>query len=192
MKVEKSLLTRLINADEDAFRQIFDLYVHQVYQFIFDYVKEKTESEDLTQMVFIKIWEYKCNINIDKSFEGYLFTIAHRNVLDHIKKKATRERKITSHLSENEQIISSLTSEDFINKHNFNSVYHKAIESLPLKRKEIFILSRHHGLSNKEIASQLDLSIKTVENQMTSALSALKVFFQLSELGFIPILYFFF
>ena len=128
----------------------------------------------------------------DKSFEGYIFTIAHRNVLDHIKKKATRERQITSPLSEGVQLISTLTAEDFIIKHQFDSVYYRAIESLPSKRKEIFILSRHNGMSNSEIAKQLDLSIKTVENQMTAAIASLKEFFKLSELGLIPFFYFFF
>ena len=192
MTVDKKLLKRLINADETAFKQIFDLYVPKVYQFIYDYIKERTEAEDLTQMVFIKIWEYRGNIDIDKSFEGYIFTIAHRNVLDHIKKKATRERQITSPLSEGVQLISTLTAEDFIIKHQFDSVYYRAIESLPSKRKEIFILSRHNGMSNSEIAKQLDLSIKTVENQMTAAIASLKEFFKLSELGLIPFFYFFF
>jgi DNA-directed RNA polymerase specialized sigma24 family protein len=64
MIVEKDLLARLKNADEEAFTQIFEMYVKKVYQFVLSYNKEKTEAEDITQNVFIKICEKKLLINI--------------------------------------------------------------------------------------------------------------------------------
>jgi RNA polymerase sigma-70 factor (ECF subfamily) len=185
------LLKRLINADENAFREIFDLYVHKIYQFVYGYVKEKSESEDITQMVFLKIWENKTTINLNKSFSGFIFTIAYHSIMDYFRKNAARFQQYPISVSTEETFVSHLTAEDSINKHQFDSFYERALQTLPPKRKEIFILSRHNGLSNKQIASHLGLSIKTVENQMTAALFSLKEFLKISELSLIPLFFLF-
>lgn len=180
--VEKDLLARLKNADEEAFTQIFEMYVKKVYQFVLSYNKEKTEAEDITQNVFIKIWEKKLSINIDKSFEGFIFTIAYRLVIDYFRKNSVHFHRTTIIGLAEESIASQVNSDDLLKRHNLESLYEKALQSLTAKRKEIFLLSRHNGLSNKQIAEQLGISIKTVENQMTAALSSLKAFFSASDL----------
>ena len=182
MIVEKDLLARLKNADEEAFTQIFEMYVKKVYQFVLSYNKEKTEAEDITQNVFIKIWEKKLLINIDKSFEGFIFTIAYRLVIDYFRKNSSHFHRTTIIGLAEESIASRVNSDDLLKRHNLESLYEKALQSLTAKRKEIFLLSRHNGLSNKQIAEQLGISIKTVENQMTAALSSLKAFFSASDL----------
>lgn len=182
MMVEKDLLVRLKNADEEAFTQIFEMYVKKVYQFVLSYNKEKTEAEDITQNVFIKIWEKKLLINIDKSFEGFIFTIAYRLVIDYFRKNSVHFHRTTIIGLAEESIASQVNSDDLLKRHNLESLYEKALQSLTAKRKEIFLLSRHNGLSNKQIAEQLGISIKTVENQMTAALSSLKAFFSASDL----------
>ena len=182
MMVEKDLLARLKNADEEAFTQIFEMYVKKVYQFVLSYNKEKTEAEDITQNVFIKIWEKKLSINIDKSFEGFIFTIAYRLVIDYFRKNSVHFHRTTIIGLAEESIASQVNSDDLLKRHNLESLYEKALQSLTAKRKEIFLLSRHNGLSNKQIAEQLGISIKTVENQMTAALSSLKAFFSASDL----------
>jgi RNA polymerase sigma-70 factor (ECF subfamily) len=182
MIVEKDLLARLKNADEEAFTQIFEMYVKKVYQFVLSYNKEKTEAEDITQNVFIKIWEKKLLINIDKSFEGFIFTIAYRLVIDYFRKNSVHFHRTTIIRLAEESIASQVNSDDLLKRHSLESLYEKALQSLTAKRKEIFLLSRHNGLSNKQIAEQLGISIKTVENQMTAALSSLKAFFSASDL----------
>jgi len=182
MIVEKDLLARLKNADEEAFTQIFEMYVKKVYQFVLSYNKEKTEAEDITQNVFIKIWEKKLLINIDKSFEGFIFTIAYRLVIDYFRKNSVHFHRTTIIGLAEESIASQVNSDDLLKRHSLESLYEKALQSLPAKRKEIFLLSRHNGLSNKQIAEQLGISIKTVENQMTATLSSLKAFFSASDL----------
>jgi RNA polymerase sigma-70 factor, ECF subfamily len=181
MLVKKDLLARLKNADEGAFTQIFEAYVKKVYQFVFSYIKEKTEAEDITQNVFIKIWEKKLAIDPDKSFEGFIFTIAYRLVIDHFRQHSTKHHQSTAIGLAEESIASHLHSDDLLQRHHLESLYEKALLLLPPKRKEIFLLSRHNGLSNKQIAHQLGLSVKTVENQMTAALSSLKNFFAGSD-----------
>lgn len=180
-----------MNADHQAFREFFELYVRKIYQFVLGYIKNKAEAEDITQNIFIKIWESRGSIDISKSFEGFIFTIAHRMVLDHFRR---REIKLKLHENFNpgfvdEIIASSMSPEDLLNRHQLESLYERSLRKLPPKRKEIFLLSRHKGLSNKEIAERLGISVKTVENQMTAALSSLRAFFLNSDLNSLIILY---
>jgi RNA polymerase sigma-70 factor (ECF subfamily) len=89
---------------------------------------------------------------------------------------------IVDELPVTEPLTTDLTADAIINKHEFESVYEVALQSLTPKRRTIFVLSRHEGLSNKEIASRLNVSVKTVENQMTASLSILREFFSRRDL----------
>jgi RNA polymerase sigma-70 factor (ECF subfamily) len=178
---ENDLLLRISNNDEKAFMSFFDLYFNKVYQFIFKFIKEKTESEDLAQIVFIKIWEKRVILKDVQSINGYVFTIAHRIVIDHFRLSSTKNNILTANQPYDETSSSHLTSDDLLKSHEFEKIYNKALKALPAKRKVIFILSRHEGLSNQQIADKLGISVKTVENQMTSALFYLKNCFRQSD-----------
>ena len=181
MSQEKELLVKISNADETAYRQFFEMYVNKVYQFIFRFIKEKTEAEDITQIVFIKIWDKRDTFNTIKSLDGFVFTVTYRLVIDHFRSSSVKFQKNFNHQFLSDEYKSSLTAEDSINKHHLESIYQKALEMLPPKRKEIFILSRHEGLNNKQIAERLQISVKTVENQMTAAITSLRDFFIKSD-----------
>jgi len=179
---EKDLLRRLKKDDENAFRQIFEFYIRQVYQFVYGYLKDKLEAEDVTQNIFQKIWEKRSMIDLNQSFSGFLFTIAYRSVIDHVRKEASKKQWERLRKVENDESSSHLTADSLLNNHQFESLYQKALNALTPKRKEIFILSRHEGLSNKEIADKMDISVKTVENHMTAALFTFREFFNNAEL----------
>ena len=178
---ENDLLLRISNNDEGAFMSFFDLYYKKVYHFIFKFIKEKTESEDLAQIVFIKIWEKRAILMKVESIDGFLFTIAHRIVIDHFRLVKTKNQKRTSTEVYDETLTTTVSSDDLLKRHEFEQIYNKAIDALPPKRKEIFVLSRHEGLTNKQIADKMGISVKTVENQMTSALFFLKDCFKKSD-----------
>jgi len=183
MNIENDLIVRLINADEDAFKGIFDCYFRKIQQFVYRYIKETTQAEDVTQNIFIKLWEKKAGIDINKSFDGYIFTIAYRTVMDHFRQTDRNLLCSTSETFLQETIVSPSSSDELLNRHQLESLYEKALQTLPQKRKEIFLLSRHNGLSNKQIAERLNISVKTVENQMTAALSRLREFFAHADVG---------
>jgi RNA polymerase sigma-70 factor, ECF subfamily len=184
METNLDILLQLKKGNELAFRQVFELYFRKVYHFIYKYVKNKEEAEDITQNVFIRIWNKRESIDTSKGFDGFLFTIAYRLVIDQLRQHALRPGGKLNVDAQDAAFISTLTAEDTLNEHTLASTYQKALDTLPPKRKEIFILSRHEGLSNKAIAEKLDISIKTVENQMTAALASLKGHFRKEEMGF--------
>lgn len=181
MNFGKDLLIRFIDGDEAAFKQIFDSYFKTVSQFVNNHISQQSQAEDITQNVFIRIWENKGRIDINKSFDGYIFTVAYRMVVDYYRQART---VVSNHAHEhfNHEIPSPNFSDELLNLHQLESVYTKALQTLPIKRKEIFLLSRHNGLSNKEIAERLNISVKTVESQMTLALSRLRKFFTNSDI----------
>jgi RNA polymerase sigma-70 factor (ECF subfamily) len=183
MPFDKDLMIQLRDANEDAFRQVFDRYGKKVYRYILHYVKVGVEAEDITQNVFLRIWEKRGQLDPEKSFEGFIFTIAYRAVMDHFRANPKRLQSLFPVDLLNDSVVSTVNADALLNHHQLESIYQQALQALPPKRKEIFLLSRHGGLTNRQIAEQLGISIKTVESQMTAALSFLKNFFSHSDFG---------
>ncbi|MBC7866004.1 MAG: sigma-70 family RNA polymerase sigma factor, partial [Gloeobacteraceae cyanobacterium ES-bin-316] len=125
-------------------------------------------------------------------FQGFIYTIAYRMVIDHFRQNKTSFHCSATGVFNEDAVVSDLSSDELLNRHQLDSLYDKALRILPEKRKEIFLLSRHNGLSNKQIAAQLQISVKTVENQMTAALATLRSFFSQSDIGRLLFILFFF
>jgi len=193
MQNEKEILDRLRNADHFALKEIYEFYIHKLHRFVSTYINDKEQVKDIVQQTFIKIWEKKETIDLSKSFKAFVFTIAYRNVIDYVRRKETLaiENK-SDKLYYDESFISLDSAEDILKRHDLESIYAKALDTLPPKKKEIFILSRHEGLSNKEIANKLGISIKTVEYHITDILSALKDYFIKAEISIILFYFLFF
>lgn len=176
----------LRKGDLNAFNQLFEKYNKKLYYFAKGYLRSPEDSEELVQEVFLKIWETRENLKDQLSFNAFLFTITYNAVLKHFR-KAGRERK---HL-EQALLYSDKSSEDtssFIEYSELLDITNEAIEKIPEKRREIFKLSRQTGLSNGEIAEQLQISKKTVENQIYQSLKFLRE--QLKDESLVMILFF--
>lgn len=183
MPLDKDLMIQLRDANEEAFRQLFHRYGKKVYRYILHYVKVGVEAEDITQNVFLRIWEKRGLLDPEKSFEGFIFTIAYRAVIDHFRLNPKQLQSLFPVDLITESVVSTVGADALLNNHQLESIYQKALQALPPKRKEIFLLSRHGGLTNRQIAEKLGISIKTVESQMTAALSFLKNFFSHADFG---------
>jgi RNA polymerase sigma-70 factor (ECF subfamily) len=183
MPFDKDQIIQLRDANEDAFRQVFEHYGKKVYHYILHYVKVGVEAEDITQNVFLRIWEKRGQLDPEKSFDGFIFTIAYRAVMDHFRANPKRLHSLFPVDLLTDSVVSTVSADALLNHHQLESIYQQALQALPPKRKEIFLLSRHGGLTNRQIAEQLGISIKTVESQMTAALSFLKNFFSHSDFG---------
>jgi RNA polymerase sigma-70 factor, ECF subfamily len=172
MKFSKDILNNLRSGDKKALDELFYFYNKRIYLFCLNYFHNKEESEEIVQEVFLKIWLNRKSIICNDSFESYIFTLAKNLIANNIKKKvyykAYQDYKYNvvdgkSNSTENEVIYNEL-----------ELIYNKALQVLPEKRKQIFLLSRKEGLSYKQIAERLNISIKTVETQMQLALNHFK------------------
>lgn len=169
---DTDILFRLKQGDEKAFEAVYWKYSSWVYNFIHSLLYDKSLAEDLTQTVFLKIWEKRAIIDPELGFDSYLFAIA-RNLVY----KETENRLLSEqfHVALNDHSVAtdSLTEEN-IDAESLREYIDTLIEQLPSARKEIFQLSRRQHLSNKEIASRLSISEKTVETQLYRALRFIK------------------
>lgn len=169
-----NLLVGLKRGDHTAFKNIFDTYVQKVFHYIYGYVKNRQIAEDCTQDVFKKLWEKREKLNESGNLEGLLFKLCYHQVIDHYRSEKRSVIKVADG-----NIIECADKQNTDNKieaDQLQALYHEAINQLPQKRKEVFLMSKEEGMSNKEIASKLSISVKTVENQMTSSLHFIKGF----------------
>jgi len=181
------LISSLKKGNHKAFDTLYGRYAEGLYAFITSILKNPADAEEIVQNVFVKIWERRNTIEEKFSFKSYLFTIAYRDVITLIRK----QNLLASIQSDSNQElpVNDDNAELEIEFFSIDKIYHDILEKLPEKRKEIFLLSREKGLSNKEIAEQLNISVKTVENQMTAALRTFRE--KLSKYGILGMLFFF-
>lgn len=165
---DTEVILRLKNSDFGSFDLLFDKYSKRLYRFALGYLKSREDAEELVQDVFLKVWENRSSLDETKSFNSYLFTIAKNAILNHFRSKAHQGSYI-EYIKQHASLIYSGT-EDSIMYSDLGARAKKIIEKLPLRRKEVFLLSREQGYSNEKIAQILNISKKTVENQITLAL----------------------
>lgn len=178
---------RLRDDDKSVIDDIFAMYHNRIFRFSLSYLKNDNDAYDIVQDVFIKIWENRLYLDPNTNFDAFIFTITKNAVLSLFRKRLS-ERKYLDYLAEADHENSHDTEKqtDFV---FLQQKYEELIENLPQKRKEIFLLSRKSGLSNKEIALKQGISEKTVEDHITKALAYLKK--QLAANGIWMILFYF-
>lgn len=170
---EKEELEQLKSDSMLSFEKLYFRYSAKLYNFVLKLSKGNTfMAEELVQRTFIKVWENRSQINPDKAFLSYVFTIA-KNMLLNEYQHQTIEFIYREYIKENYAAsIDDIELE--VNKNLLDEYIDKLTQKLPEKRREIFILSRRKGLSNKEIAKQLNISESTIETQLSKALTFLK------------------
>lgn len=172
MKEESDYIISLKNSDKRAFEYLYNKWSGKVYNFAM-YISHGniSLSEELLQIVFVKVWEKRETLDPEKSFGAYLCTIA-KNILFDIYQKKMRE-VLLEDISGYDETSENSTEED-VDYHLLDEYVDNLIEQLPPARKKIFLMSRRMFLSNNEIASKLNLSVNTVESQLRKALLFMK------------------
>lgn len=125
------------------------------------------------QLTFIKLWRFRHTLSADISFDTQLFTMATSSLIDHLRQQHSLRKKITSMPDNAGELLYSATTEA---GHGFENTDYlqSAMRSLSPVRKKVFMLNRIHGHSYKEIAHELSISVKTVEDHMAKALKHIR------------------
>ena len=166
------LVKSLKKGDLFAFDQLFSKYSKKLYYFAKGYLGSKEDAEGLVQEVFLLVWDKRKELKEHLSFNAFLYTVTYNAIRKYFRKKARAKKYLDKFLEDYDGKHNKMVAD--IEYNNLLELANKAIEKLPEKRKLIFQLSRHEGLSNMEIAKRLDISKKTVENQIHSALKFLR------------------
>jgi len=167
IKSEIELIRNFKKGDTKAFELLFHKYHKKLYAFLFHLLQSKEDAEEIVQETFIKIWEKREDFNEGYSFNSFLFSIA-KNAFLNLNRKKVNRKVFENHLDFLEETSSDRT-DDYIIFEETKQIINSVIEGLPAKRKEIFLLRKIDGLSRKEIAERLDISIITVDNQLMKA-----------------------
>lgn len=163
------IISSIQNGDPFVFEQTLLQWQAKVYHYFIKRTKDGTFSEELTQLTFIKLWDYRHTLTHEHSLETQLFRIARTTMIDGIRARA-RHKKAMEQLAvskmENDQTVEwpALSTIDISG----------ALNALPPVRKKVFLLNRFHGYSYKEIAQEMSLSDRTVEKHISLALKQLK------------------
>lgn len=169
--INSRILRLLKEGDEKAFEYIFHHYYNQIYTFVLNTLFDKTFAEDITQSVFISLWEKRETIDTEFNIAPFLYTVARNHVY------RQTERLLLKYKYEQFQQESTQESTDIeadVNSRFLENILSEFIEKLPPDRRRIFLLSRKENLSNKEIASRLQISERTVETQIRRSLIFLR------------------
>ncbi len=157
----------LKQGDKKAFDDLFKKYSPRLYNFSVKYLKSAEEAEEVVQEVFLYIWDKRDSLKPDHSFNAYIFTIAYNIIRKYFIKKskdnAFKDELIFTLLQQENNLDQTIDYKFLLEKVEL------IINSLPNRRKEIFIKRKYDGLSIKQIAEELGISPNTVENQLASA-----------------------
>ncbi len=180
---ENLLISELKNHNERAFRKLYDSYYQDIFKYSLSILKSKDFAEENVQEVFLKIWLNRENLNLDKSFKSYIFTIARNQAFNFLSKASNDDLLKEAIFHESQK--SHEQGDYALREIDCKKLKKEAMNLLPPKRKQIFKMSRKKGMTYEEISQELGISVHTVKNQMGKALETLRIFFQTNEELFI-------
>ena len=163
-------INNIRHGDDSAFSALFRQYYEQLYYFASRFLKDSQTSENIVQDVFVKLWEQREKLEISTNVKSYLYTSVKNHSLNYLKRES-RLFSIDDQLNLAEEKSIS-TEDDYIKDESFRAV-HKAIDELPEKCRQIYLMKRYDDLSYNEISEILGISINTIKTQMKRALKAL-------------------
>ncbi len=156
-----------------AFEVIFFRYSEKVYAYVLSISKEPFVAEEVTQKVFIRLWEKRMLLSSVTSLSPLLFTMSYNAMVDIYRQRYSDDSKAVNWYTDHEKYEEDPT-EFKVEFNNLREIIERALMSLPEKRQVIFRLAKEHGFKYKEIAEILGVSVKTVENQMNAALKSIR------------------
>lgn len=168
-----NIVAHIKSGNELFFQQVFNEYHEKLYFYVLKKTGSEYMAEEVVQITFIKLWNSKENLNESYSISTQLFRIAKTTLIDLVRKNNT----IESLAKKVEELHSNLSSDDTLGKidaKELNNKLEKALEHLPPIRRKVFRMSRLEEKSYQEIASELSISTKTVENHISMAIKQLR------------------
>ncbi|MDR1102815.1 MAG: RNA polymerase sigma-70 factor [Tannerella sp.] len=153
-----------------SYNQLFVRYYQPLCRFVYGFIADRPDTEDIVQELFLHLWHRRKSIEITGSVSGYLYKMARNMTLNHIRRetgyKMLLERMETAPLYEEEHPMEA---------HEFRMALRDCLNRLSARSREILLLDRMKGLRQKEIAEKLNIAVKTVKNQIWMSLQKLKL-----------------
>jgi RNA polymerase sigma-70 factor (family 1) len=176
---ESLLLRQLAGGDPAGFAGIYDHYSAAIHAFVLQYVHSPQMADDLSQEIFLKIWENRATMSGVGSFRAYLFTAARNHTLNTLRSAFRREatlNEVISHVRTGDTTYtgSSEPASDRLLTHEYAAFLKKAVDDLPPRCREVFRLCREQSMSYEEVAAELGIARNSVRNHMVLSLKLLR------------------
>lgn len=159
-----SALAAIKNGSHEAFVEVYTILHIKVFRFFVKRVKADDAAKELTQQCFIRLWEFRHTLSLDHPLEKQVFIIARSVLINHIKKETVRKQR--------EPVKEELSDE--YARFELSGHVQAALDTLSPVRRKVVVLKALHGFSNREVAEQLNISVKTVEDHITKAFRRLR------------------
>lgn len=171
MSNKKEFINLLKRGDEEAFSQLVNTNSRRLFAYAVSLSGDYSLAKDIVQDVFLKTYEHRKKLNPDYSIESFLYRSTYNQFINTYHKNESLLKLHDDYVKYLNQSIEGNNYNDFDKMIN---IINEAIEKLPKKCKEIFLLSKKEGYTNMEISEILNISIKTVESQITIAFKKIK------------------
>lgn len=164
---DERLIEAIRKNDYVSYNKLFERYYGRLCQYVYSLLMDKSDTEDIVQELFLNIWKNRERIEIKENVGGYLYKMAKHLALNHLRSKV-----YFNNLSETQDQLSY--EDDWVESEEFRIALYSCIDHLPGRCKEVLLLHRIKGLKQKEISEKLDVSIKTIKNQIWISLQKLR------------------
>ena len=168
---EQKWILDLKEGSESALRAIFNQYYKYLLVTAYHIVNDNEKAKDLVQDVFFEIWKKRTQLKI-QSLKSYLRQAVVNKGLNYL--KANKRFDWGEDAVATNTLVTTHSQQEQLEKKDLQKLLQQTIKQLPDKCRTIFLLSRYEHYSHKEIASMLDISTKTIENQLTKALKIIR------------------
>lgn len=168
---DEILINELKSGNKKAFTFLFKEHYENLCNYIFSLTKNYKQAEDISQNTMFYIWENRVTLNSSKSVKSFIYKIAYHQFINEYRKN---KQKLDYFDEIKKLTLTSYFEEESIEPSNKHAIILGEIENLSPKCKEAFLLHKKHGLKYKEVAEELNISIKTVEIHISKALRIIK------------------
>ncbi|WP_236974586.1 RNA polymerase sigma-70 factor [Membranihabitans maritimus] len=168
------LVKALNRGDRNAFKRIYELYWERLFAYVYNRMHDRESSEEALQEVFLSLWENRYNLKIKTSLSSYLYSSVKYKMLNIMRSKKVRA-KYAKDFGSFAQNYAPSQAENLQNLSDLKNLIENSLSTLPPKCQLVYRMSRQEHIPNQEIADQLHISKKTVENHLTKALKHLRM-----------------
>lgn len=173
MTEEFTLLKRVAEGDETAFKCIFDMHRDKLYNYLYRVTKSREIAEEIVIDVFLKLWMGRELIQDIYNLDAFLRKVAHNKALDYFR-IASRNNAMQKMIRQEIEMAQETAADHQLLSKESDEIFHNAIKKLSPQRRIVFTLSRVEGLTHDEIARKLNLSRNTVRNTISDTLKHMK------------------
>ncbi|SKC41854.1 RNA polymerase sigma-70 factor, ECF subfamily [Ohtaekwangia koreensis] len=168
---DQEIIQAIQRGDKGAFEQVFHACYENLCQYAFTILKDMDEAEDIVQSMFLKIWERREDLNIQHAIRSYLFRAVYHQCINHLEHRTIKLKHQEYGVLEG----TSRVQQPEIFPDELSNSIQSVVNELPQQCRIIFMMSRYEELRYAEIAQKLNISVNTIENQISKALRILRL-----------------